>query len=401
VGPLSGYRVVEIAEGVAGPAAAMQLGDAGADVVKIEPVHGDRARAWAPGVDGAGNGDASSDDSVTVRALNRSKRSLALEWSTTGAVEIAAALLQWADVAIVDGNDLPHPALAGVLREANPDLVWLALSGFGPSGPWAGRAGGELPAQLASEATASLGAIGEPPVRVGTDVGGMYAAIYGVQAICAALLARDEHGGQRIDVSLFGSLLAMRSTLWVALSNPDEWWGFHLDSYTKPPDHGYRCRDDSIYFSLARMSPDAMDALLHDLGMEWAKADPLFPTLVRDTAGGTGRHAHEVHHLWERGFANHDADEVRAIIERHGGIAFPMNDYARLVEHPHVQHAGVVITLDGFQTVAPPWDFDGTPVELTRGAPALGEHSRAVLAEAGYDAASLVAFVRDGLVVEG
>lgn len=397
MGPLSGYRVVEIAEGVAGPAAAMQLGDAGADVVKIEPAAGDRARAWAPSVDDNGNGG----DSVTFRALNRSKRGLALDWSAPAAAEIAAALLRWADVAVVDWNDLPHPALAAALREANPNLVALALSGFGPGGPWADRVGGELPAQLASEATASLGAIGEQPVRVGTDVGGMYAAIYGVQAVCAALLARDEHGGQRIDVSLFGSLLAMRSTLWVALSNPDEWWGFHLDSYTKPPDHGYRCRDYPIYFSLARMSPDAIDALLRDLGMEWAKDDPLFPTLARDTAGGTGRHAHEVHHLWERGFAAHDAEDVQLVIERHGGIAFPMNDYARLVEHPHVQHAGVVTTLDGFNTVAPPWDFDGTPVELTRGAPSLGEHGRAILAEAGYDTASIEGLVRDGVVVGG
>ena len=95
-----------------------------------------------------------------------------------------------------------------------------------------------------------------------TDLASTYAAIYAVMSVCAALYARDEIGsGQRIDVSLFGSILAMRSTLWVALSNPDEWWGFHLDSYIKPPDYGYRCKDGAIFFSLARSTPEQREEL--------------------------------------------------------------------------------------------------------------------------------------------
>jgi crotonobetainyl-CoA:carnitine CoA-transferase CaiB-like acyl-CoA transferase len=268
------------------------------------------------------------------------------------------------------------------LSKQNPALVYLAVSAFGPQGPWAHRPAADLPAQLSSETTASLGVTGEEPVRVGTDVGGMYAAIYGVQAVCAALWERETSGlGQRVDVSLFGSLIAMRSTLWVALSNPDEWWGFHLDSYAKPPDHGYQCADLPIYFSLARMDRDSMSALLVDLDMPWVRDDPLFPLLAADTGGGTGRHAHEVHHLWERGFAKWPADQVMATIERHGGIAFPMNDYARLVAQPQVQETGVLARIPGgnetdeFTTISPPWEFSDTPASIRRRAPALGEHT--------------------------
>ncbi len=379
-GPLDGFRVVDLAEGVAGPYCAMALGDAGADVIKVEPPAGDRARGWGPPRHG--------DASAVFLSLNRSKRGVVLDLAQASDLKSARRLLASADVAVLDANGwavraLNYEAVAGL----NPRLVWCQISGYGDRGPWAERPAGELPAQLLSEATASLGRIGEEPVRLGTDVASMYAANYAVQAICAALLEREQSGlGQKIDVSLFGSLLAMRSTLWVALSNPDEWWGFHLDSYVKPPDHGYRCKDGAIFFSLARMERERFDALLRDLQMEWARDDPLFPLLERDTAGGTGRHAHEVKHLWERAFAAFTTEEVGAIVERHGGICFPMNDYAQLVAMPQVQHLGMVQEVEQpgvglMRVLAPPWQFSETPAAISRPAPRLGQHTDEVLRE--------------------
>ena len=276
-GPLDGYRVVEIAEGVAGPYTAMSLGDAGADVIKIEPPLGDRARGWVP---------SAGDASALFRALNRNKRGIVLDWSSAEDLETARRLLSRADVAVVDKHGLP--AELGWERLEAPGLVYCAISGFGPHGPWADRPASELATQMASEATSSLGRIGDPPVRHGSDIGSVFAANNAIQAICAALYARDESdpdhptGGQRVEVSLFGSLIAMRSTMWVALSNPDEWWGFHLDSYVKPPDHGYQCRDLPIYFSLARMRGDAFEGLIDELGMQWAREHPDYDKLRTD-----------------------------------------------------------------------------------------------------------------------
>ena len=369
-GPLDGYRVVEIAEGVAGPYTAMSLGDAGADVVKIESPAGDRSRGWAPGL---------GEDSAAWRALNRNKRGVVLDWSDPAALAAAQQLLRGADVAVVDKVGLPEQLRWDAL--AAPQLVYCALSGWGPAGPWAERESSELGAQLASEATASLGRIGDPPVRLGNDAGSMYAANYAIQGICAALYARDAggRGGQRLEVSLFGSLLAMRSTLWVALSNPDEWWGFHLDSYVKPPDYGYHCRDLPIYFSLARMGADGVDQLIRELEMDWVRDDPQFELLRRDGAGGAGRYSHELKHLWERGFGEWSADEVIEKVERCGGWAFPMHDYERLAADPQVAAVGAIIDVDGVQQVAPPWDFESTPAEIRRPAPGLGEHTGEVL----------------------
>ena len=381
-GPLDGYRVVEIAEGVAGPYTAMSLADAGAHVVKIEPPQGDRSRGWSP---------SAGDDSALFRALNRNKRGIVLDWSSNDDLATARRLLSQADVAVVDKHGLP-PELRWE-RLASPGLVYCAISGFGPSGPWSDRPASEIGTQMASEATSSLGVIGEEPVRHGSDIGLVFAANHAIQAICAALYARDDSdpiaptGGQRVEVSLFGSLIAMRSTMWVALSNPDEWWGFHLDSYVKPPDHGYQCRDLPIYFSLARMRGESFDELIDELGMDWAREHPDFEKLRTDGAGGAGRYSAELKPLWERGFASFDAAQVMEIVERHGGWAFPMHDYERLCRDPQVEAVGALIEVeqrDGsvMRQVAPPWDFEGTPVSMTmRPAPKLGEHQDEVLGE--------------------
>ena len=382
-GPLEGYRVVEIAEGVSGPYTAMSLGDAGADVVKIEPPSGDRSRGWAPSTNGG--------DAPLFQALNRNKRGIVLNWSSEADLETARRLLSRADVAVVDKHGLP-PQLGWEQLDSS-GLIYCAISGFGPEGPWADRPASELGAQMASEATSSLGRMGEAPVRHGSDIGSVFAANNAIQAICAALYARDDSdaanptGGQRIEVSLFGSLIAMRSTLWVALSNPDEWWGFHLDSYVKPPDHGYQCRDLPIYFSLARIRGDAFESLIDELQMEWAREHADYEKLRTDGAGGAGRYAAELKPLWERGFARFDAEQVIEIVERHGGWAFPMHDYERLSRDPQVAAVGAIIDVeqaDGslMRQVAPPWDFEGTPVSMTmRPAPKLGEHQAEVLAE--------------------
>ena len=290
-----------------------------------------------------------------------------------------AALLGHADVLVVDDGRLEVDAIMAM----SPSLVVCVVSPWGPHGPWAGLPGGELPAQLAAEATSSLGAIGEEPVRLGNDHASMVAASFGVQGVVAALLVRDEVGGQRVDVSLFGSLLQMRSTLWVALSNPDEWWGFHLDSYVKPPEHGYTCKDRRMYFALGRV--DDFDQLIRDLDMEWVRDDARWERFRTDPAGGVGRYAHLLHDLWDRGLARWDYEDAAAIIERHGGWAFPYLDFGEFVDDEQVRHMGLIVDVDNaagttMREVRPPWQFAETPASIRRPAPPLGADTADVLA---------------------
>ncbi len=396
-GPLDGFRVVELAEAVAGPYCAMELGDAGADVIKVEELAGDRTRHWGS--------DQRGDVGAVFGSLNRSKRGVALDLGGQRARELASRLLRWADVAVIDSGR-QEEALRELLAEADPGLIICTISEFGDRGPWAGRAPyGELPAQLAGEATASLGRPGEAPVRVGTDIASMYAAIYAVQAICAALLERGRSGlGQRIDVSLFGSVLAMRSTLWVAMSNPDSWSGYHLDGYVKPPDYGQQCKDAAILFSLARVTPEGREALIRDLEMEWVRDDPRYDDFLRDRGGPTSDVFEIVQPIWDRAFSKFTADEVIERVRRHGGWAFPTNDYQQLIDLDQVRHVGMVQTVDGpegtpIQTLLPPWEFSGTPTELERPAPRLGQHTREILAELGCGTGEIATLVSEGTVI--
>jgi crotonobetainyl-CoA:carnitine CoA-transferase CaiB-like acyl-CoA transferase len=370
-GPLEGVRVVEVAEGVAGPMTGRLLGDAGADVVKVETAGGDRARSWGPPqVDGT---------SVVFSALNRNKRSAVVDDVTGPEV---ARMIGNADVLVVDDGRLD----VDQLTSRSPGLVACVLSGWGPNGPWAGRAGGELPAQLAAEAYTSLGVLGEEPVRLGNDHAAMLTASFAVQGVVAALLVRDDVGGQRVDVSLFGSLLQMRSTLWVALSNPDEWWGFHLDSYVKPPEHGYTCKDRRMYFSIGRVAD--RDQLVAELHMEWVRDDPRWDLFRVDTAGAAGRHSHLVHDLWDRGLSQWTYDEAAAIIEKNGGWVFPYLDFEEFVEDDHVRQMGLVVEVDDLEGTArrevrPPWQFSETPASIRRPAPGLGADTAEILGAPG------------------
>lgn len=366
-GPLAGVRVVEVAEGVAAPMAARLLGDAGADVVKVEGAGGDRARTWGrPEEDGT---------STVFSALNRNKRSVVVD---DVAGPEATRLIADADILVVDDGRLD----VGEVMSRSPDLVVCVVSGWGPNGPWAGLPGGELPAQLASEVYSSLGVIGEEPVRLGNDHAAMVTASFAVQGVLAALLVRDDVGGQRVDVSLFGSLLQMRSTLWVALSNPDEWWGFHLDNYVKPPEHGYTCKDRRMYFSVGRVAD--MDQLVVDLHMEWVRDDPRWDVFRVDGAGGIGRHAHLVHDLWDRGLSQWTYDEAAVIIESHGGWVFPYLDYEEFVEDTQVREMGLVVEVENsegavMREIRPPWQFSDTPASISRPAPRLGADTDEVL----------------------
>src|SRR5712692_9316437 len=163
------------------------------------------------------------------------------------------------------------------LSRINPKLIYCAISAFGEEGPLCDAPGSELVVQAMAEYTASLGRIGDPPVRVGADIASLNTGIFAAQAILGALYHRLRTGeGQRVAVSEFGSLLHMRGIMWHSLSDPDDWFGFHLEHYTKPPDYGYQAKDGALYFILRRGNTEDWDRLVLELGMEHVLADPRF-----------------------------------------------------------------------------------------------------------------------------
>lgn len=368
-GPLDGLIVVEIAEGVAGPMTGRYLGDGGADVIKVELPGGDRARQWgAVYVDGT---------SAAFLWLNRNKRSLVVDSFDDEPIDL---LLARAGVLVVDEG------LADVdaIMARHPHLVVCSISAWGPKGPWARRPGSELTAQLASEATTSLGRIGEEPVRIGTEHGGISAAVHASQGIVAALLVADTQGGQRIDVSVIGSLIQMRSTIWGAKSNPDAWFGVHLETYTRPPEYGYECSDGHIYLHVGRV--ENFDKLIDMLEMGFARHDPRWESFRKDIAGFTSRNGPMLHDIWDRGLRKLTVEEAVSIIRENGGWAFPVNDYPTFVASEQAQHLNLFpesATAAGtpFRELRPPWTFSDTPASIRRPAPLLGQHSAEIRSE--------------------
>jgi crotonobetainyl-CoA:carnitine CoA-transferase CaiB-like acyl-CoA transferase len=382
-GALSGFTVIDLTQGLCGPFGSLRLGDAGAEVIKIEPFTGDSARAMGPPFIG--------NESAVFLSLNRNKKSLTLDIQKPQGQDIVRRLATQADVFF---EDLGPGATGKIglgysdLQKLNPRLVYCSISAFGEEGPLRNLPGAELVVQAMADYLNSLGRIGDPPVRLGTDVASLNTGIFASQAVTAALFHRARTGeGQRVAVSMLGTLLHMRGIMWTAMTDPDDWYGFHLDSYTKPPDHGYKTKTGQVFFGLRRGSSEDWDRLMISLGLEEYINDPRFAGFGRE-ATSIGRYAAEVKSIWERAFKEMTNEEVIHLVHEFNGDAVPFMDYATLFAHPQVQELNVVHEIDHptvgkFKTVGPVWRFSDTAAQIQSPPPTLGQHTEEILARLG------------------
>ncbi len=204
---LAGLRVVEMTEALAGPYCAMMLGDLGADVIKVErPGVGDQSRGWGPPfVDG---------ESAYYLSVNRNKRSLELDIKAPEDRAVLLRLLETADVFITNNPRMESLVRSGIdpetVRALNPRLVYAAISGYGHTGPKAGRSGYDVIAQGESGLMALTGGPEDGPTRFPTAMADISAGVYALIGILAALYRRDNRtagsaAGEFVDVALFDS----------------------------------------------------------------------------------------------------------------------------------------------------------------------------------------------------
>jgi crotonobetainyl-CoA:carnitine CoA-transferase CaiB-like acyl-CoA transferase len=200
-GPLSGLRVIELAHVMAGPVCGLMLADMGADVIKVEKVPGgdDTRRFLPPAIEG---------EPAAFMMMNRNKRGMAVDLKTPEGKAVLRRLVAEADVVIENyrKGTLERLGLGyESLHAANPGLIWCSISGFGRSGPYAGRGGFDLIAQGMSGLMSITGeGPGRAPVKVGAPVTDITAGILGAMGVLAAYIERLKTcRGQLVDTSLF------------------------------------------------------------------------------------------------------------------------------------------------------------------------------------------------------
>jgi crotonobetainyl-CoA:carnitine CoA-transferase CaiB-like acyl-CoA transferase len=397
-GALSGFTIIDLTQGLCGPFGSMRLADAGAEVLKIEPLAGDSARTMGPPFIGG--------ESAVFLSLNRNKKSLALDIHKPEGQDIVRRLGTQADVFLEDlgPNEAEKLGLGYEdSQKLNSKLVYCSISAFGEDGPLRHLPGAELVIQAMADYTNSLGRIGEPPVRLGTDVASLNTGVFASQAVTAALFHRARTGeGQRVTVSMLGTLLHMRGIMWTAMTDPDDWYGFHLDNYTKPPDSGYKTKNGQVFFGLRRGSSEDWDRLMISLGLEEYINDPRFAGFGRE-ATSIGRYAAEVKPVWEQAFQGMTNEEVIRLVHEFSGDAVPFMDYSTLFAHPQVQELNVVQEIDHptagmFKTIGPVWRFSDTAAHVQSPPPTLGQHTEEILQRLGFSPEKIQALRAGGVI---
>ncbi len=390
--------VLEIAQGVAGPHATMQLGDFGARVLKIEPIEGDWTRTMGPPFVGG--------ESALFLSLNRNKQSVALDITSPKGQELLRQLIPTADVLVLDMLPVERQARHLTYADLSPlnhQLIYCAITPFGEQGPMANQPGSELGLQAISGYTRYVGEPGAEPVRLGADIAGVNTGIMVYQAIVAALIARQHSGvGQDVHVSQLGSLLTTKAIMLGVQNNPDEWDGFHVSSTTDGPETGWQTQDRPITFDFGT-SPDGWETFCRQLGLAHLIDDPRFEDWYRTMC--LGAESQELRHEYEVGFADKSSDELIALIRELGGNAFPYLEYDALLSSEQVSRLDILeeVPSSGDETetlrlIGFPWQFSEEQPCVRSAPPRLGADTDRVLEALGLNEEYREALRQQGII---
>lgn len=394
-GPLTGMRVIELAHIMAGPVCGLMLADMGADVVKVEkPTGDDTRRMLPPDVNG---------ESAAFMIMNRNKRGVVLDLKADEGRAVLRRLLAEADV-VIENYRMGTMEKLGLgyeeLRKDNPGLIYCAVSGFGRTGPYASRGGFDLVAQGMSGLMSITGeGPGRPPVKVGAPVSDITAGILaalGVAAAYARKLATGE--GQVVDTSLLEA--AIIHTYWqsaIAFATgvaPGPMGSAHP---LNAPYQAFRTADGWVNIGAANQTN--WMRLIASLGVPELAQDPRFATNA-----GRMENLPALVEVLEAIFTRRSTQEWLALMETAGVPAGPVLSITEMQADPHVLAREMVVALDHpvagpTQAIGLPVKFSDTPGKVVRAAPLLGEHTREVLAEAGYDGPEIERIVASGAAI--
>ena len=396
---LSGVRVLEIGSMLSAPYCGKLLADAGARVVKLEsPQSGDAARRYGPWPDDIPHPERSG----LYLYLNSNKEGVTADLETPTGRSIMRRLAAQSDVVVhnVPPADMDRMGLDyDRLSADNPGLVMAGISPWGLSGPWRDHRAYDINLAAAGGICEGLGEADREPLTFGTPEVGYFAGMAAASSIVMALLARDAHGGQHIDIAEAETMAGLYNGP-EALMAVYEWrvtrrTGHHALDFPYP-NCILRCRDGHIFVG----SPEGRQwgRLLQIMGSpEWSQEPRL-----RNRTEMNNLYADEVDGYVEAWLAGYTKAELLEIALEHRIPLAPVRTYDEVRADPSLADLFVVIERDDTGPVAypgPPYRLDDADTAPPSPAPTLGQHNRSVLCdELGYSPAELVKLYQTGII---
>jgi crotonobetainyl-CoA:carnitine CoA-transferase CaiB-like acyl-CoA transferase len=394
-GPLTGMKVIELAHIMAGPVCGLMLADMGASVIKVEKYPGgDDSRRFLPPEIGG--------ESAAYMMMNRNKRGLALDLKSEAGKEVLRRMLMDADAVIENYRAGTMEGLGfgyDSLRKSNAGLIYCSLSGFGRTGPYAGRGGFDLIAQGMSGLMSITGeGPGRPPVKCGAPITDITAGILAAMGVLAAYTHKLRTGkGQAIDTSLFEAGIVhtyWQSAICFATGvSPRPMGSAHP---LNGPYQAFQTADGWVTVGAANQA-------------NWLR---LIEVLEAKTLGDDPRFSNNAARMTNLKALE---DELKPYFKRKGCTEWlerfelaglpvgPVLDIAGMQSDPQTLARQMVTSVDHttagqVKTIGLPVKFSETPGTIRTGAPLLGEHSREILSEHGYSEDDIDALIRQGVI---
>lgn len=379
--PLAGIRVLDLSKILAGPYLVQALSDLGADVVKIEhPQGGDPTRSWGPPFN-AGH-------ATYNLAINRNKRSVALDLTRPDAQEVVHRLLAESDVVVDNfrpGSSLSRTFDGRALVARYPRLVALHITAYGEVGPMKDEPGYDMVVQASAGIMSLTGEPEGPPVKAGFAVGDLGAAMWGLAGVLAALVERGRTGrGQYVSTSLYESQLALHASFatgyFATGQNPPRLGSGHPSLV---PYQAYAATDGHLVVAVG--NDRQWRDLCHAIGRPDLGSDPRFATNAARVDRRTS-----VNRVLSDCLAGGSVEHWTRLLRDHAVPVAPVRTLAEVYASAQTRALGMIGTvphpeLGDLEQIGFPVTFNGARPRLRTAPPTLGQHSREVLSALGLD----------------